>query len=47
MSEYRTISNDYRVIRVAITSEDKVLFKGEIELRQDVKSNLDITKFAV
>lgn len=25
----------------AITSEDKVLFKGEVELRQDVKSNLD------
>ena len=28
-------------IGVAITSEDKVLFKGEIELRQDVRSNLD------
>ena len=28
-------------IGLAITSEDKVLFKGEIELRQDVKSNLD------
>lgn len=28
-------------IGVAITSEDKVLFKGEIELRQDVKSNID------
>ena len=28
-------------IGVAVTSEDKVLFKGEVELRQDVKSNLD------
>lgn len=28
-------------IGVAITSENKVLFKGEVELRQDVKSNLD------
>lgn len=28
-------------IGLAITSENKVLFKGEIELRQDVKSNLD------
>lgn len=28
-------------IGVAITSEDKVLFKGEIELRQDVRPNLD------
>lgn len=28
-------------IGVAITSNDKVLVKGEIELRQDVKSNLD------
>lgn len=28
-------------IGFAITSEDKVLFKGEVELRQDVKSNLD------
>lgn len=28
-------------VGVAITSEGKVLFKGEIELRQDVKSNLD------
>lgn len=28
-------------IGIAITSEDKVLFKGEVELRQDVKSNLD------
>ncbi|MCJ0554139.1 RNA-guided endonuclease IscB, partial [Enterococcus cecorum] len=28
-------------IGMAVTSEDKVLFKGEIELRQDVKSNLD------
>ena len=26
---------------IAVTSEDKVLFKGEVELRQDVKSNLD------
>lgn len=26
---------------MAITSENKVLFKGEIELRQDVKSNID------
>ena len=28
-------------IGMAITSENKVLFKGEIELRQDVKSNID------
>ena len=28
-------------IGTAITSENKVLFKGEIELRQDVKSNID------
>lgn len=28
-------------IGFAITSEDKVLFKGEVKLRQDVKSNLD------
>lgn len=28
-------------IGFAITSGDKVLFKGEVELRQDVKSNLD------
>lgn len=28
-------------IGLAITSENKVLFKGEVELRQDVKSNLD------
>lgn len=28
-------------IGIAITSENKVLFKGEVELRQDVKSNLD------
>lgn len=28
-------------IGMAITSEDKVLFKGEVELRQDVKSALD------
>lgn len=28
-------------IGIAITSENKVLFKGEIELRQDVKSNID------
>lgn len=28
-------------IGLAITSENKVLFKGEIELRQDVKTNLD------
>lgn len=28
-------------IGLAVTSKDKVLFKGEIELRQDVKSNLD------
>ena len=28
-------------IGIAVTSEDKVLFKGEVELRQDVKSNLD------
>lgn len=30
-----------RHIGLAVTSEDKVLFKGEVELRQDVKSNLD------
>lgn len=28
-------------IGIAVTSEDKVLFKGQVELRQDVKSNLD------
>lgn len=28
-------------IGIAVTSEDKVLFKAEVELRQDVKSNLD------
>lgn len=28
-------------IGLAVTSNNKVLFKGEIELRQDVKSNLD------
>lgn len=28
-------------IGFAITSENKVLFKGEVELRQDVKTNLD------
>lgn len=28
-------------IGIAVTSKDKVLFKGEVELRQDVKSNLD------
>lgn len=28
-------------IGLAITSENKVLFKGEVELRQDVKTNLD------
>lgn len=31
-------------IGIAITSEDKVLFKGEVELRQDVKSNLDVRR---
>lgn len=35
------INTRSKYIGVAITSEDKVLFKGEIELRQDVKSNLD------
>lgn len=28
-------------IGLSVTSEDKVLFKSEVELRQDVKSNLD------
>ena len=28
-------------IGIAITSEDKVLYKAEVELRQDIKSNLD------
>lgn len=28
-------------IGFAITSEDKVLFKAEVELRQDIKSNLN------
>ena len=28
-------------VGIAVTSNDKVLFKGEIELRQDVKSNID------
>ena len=31
-------------IGIAITSGDKVLFKGEVELRQDVKSNLDVRR---
>ena len=31
-------------VGIAITSEDKVLVKGEVELRQDVKSNLDTRK---
>lgn len=31
-------------IGIAITSEDKVLSKGEIELRQDVKGNLETRK---
>lgn len=35
------IDTGSKYIGVAITSEGKVLFKGEIELRQDVKSNLD------
>ena len=28
-------------IGIAVTSKDKLLFKGEVELRQDVKSNID------
>ena len=35
------IDTGSRHIGVAITSENKVLVKGEIELRQDVKNNLD------
>lgn len=35
------IDTGSKYIGVAITSEDKVIFKGEVELRQDVKSNLD------
>lgn len=35
------IDTGSKYMGVAITSEDKVLFKGEVELRQDVKSNLD------
>lgn len=31
-------------IGIAVTSEDKVLIKGEIELRNDVKKNLDIRR---
>ena len=31
-------------IGIAVTSEDKVLTKGEIELRNDVKKNLDIRR---
>lgn len=31
-------------IGLAVTSENKVLFKAEVELRQDVKSNLDIRR---
>lgn len=31
-------------IGIAATSEDKVLFKAEIELRQDIKSNIDTKK---
>lgn len=35
------IDTGSKYIGVAITSNNKVLTKGEIELRQDVKSNLD------
>lgn len=35
------IDTGSRHIGVAVTSQNKVLVKGEIELRQDVKSNLD------
>lgn len=31
-------------IGMAVTSENKVLFKGETELRQDIKSNIDIKR---
>jgi hypothetical protein len=31
-------------IGLAITSENKVLFKGEVELRQDVKSKIDVRR---
>lgn len=31
-------------IGLAVTSEDKVMFKAEVELRQDVKANLDTRK---
>lgn len=35
------IDSGQRHIGIAVTSQDKVLFQGEIELRQDVKSLLD------
>jgi hypothetical protein len=31
-------------VGVAITSENKILAKGEIELRQDIKSNIDVRR---
>ena len=38
------IDTGSRHIGVAVTSQNKVLVKGEIELRQDVKSNLETRK---
>lgn len=35
------IDTGSKYIGLAVTSENKVLFKGEVELRQDVKSNLE------
>ena len=35
------IDSGQRHIGIAVTSQDKVLFQGEVELRQDVKSLLD------
>lgn len=35
------VDTGFKHTGLAVTSENKVLFKGEVELRQDVKSNLD------
>ena len=35
------IDTGSKYIGLAVTSENKVLFKGEVELRQDVKSKID------
>ena len=38
---YIGVDTGSKHIGLAVTSKDKVLFKAEVELRQDVKSNLD------